>query len=84
VTSHLFMNIFLSYVRHDWRIEHCIQSNRLASAFHFGMRYTKGEEKVCVLDRKTLVSEDVCIHVYIWQGLLVKSPLLLITLMKQY
>jgi len=29
----------------------CIQSNRLAHAFNFAVRYTKGEEKVCVLDR---------------------------------
>jgi len=29
----------------------CIQSNRLALAFDFSVRYTKGEEKVCVLDR---------------------------------
>jgi len=28
-----------------------IQSNRLASAFDFAVRYTKGEEKVCVPDR---------------------------------
>jgi len=28
-----------------------IQSNRLARAFDFAVRYTKGEEKVCVLDR---------------------------------
>jgi len=28
-----------------------IQSNRLARAFDFDVRYTKGEVKVCVLDR---------------------------------
>jgi len=29
----------------------CIQSNRSARAFEFAVRYTKSEEKVCVLDR---------------------------------
>jgi len=28
----------------------CIQLNCLARAFDFAVRYTKGEEKVCVLD----------------------------------
>jgi len=31
----------------------CIQSNNLARAFNFAVRYTKGEEKVCVLDRNS-------------------------------
>jgi len=49
--THLLRNVFLvraSRLVHPYSV--CIQSNRLARAFDFVPRYTKGEEKICVLD----------------------------------
>jgi len=47
--------MFSLYVRRDWHgapnsTLAASQSNYLARAFDFAERYTKGEEKVCVLE----------------------------------
>jgi len=52
----------------------CIQSNRFARAFDFVVRYTKGEEKVCVLDRKPCLTKMSVLYI----GELIKITYLLI------
>jgi len=50
----------------------CIQSNRLARAFEFDVRYTKGEEKLCVLDRNPCLAKMVVSQKSAYAGQILK------------